>query len=172
MVNISLTVYTDGSKFPKFQHIGVGAYTVYNNKEYRLSQNLDQEMFKEWSSTEADVSNPTAELAASVSVLYELSKSSVPLNIEIVADYLGVKCWNDGTWKATKGYILMLLRLSRAYTEKIVAIGGDVTYRHIKGHVKGTTPDCVGNDNSDKMAKSTESINEFTLLIQTINNKN
>lgn len=166
-----LNIYTDGSHFKDRDYIGYGAICSFEGKEYRMSGNIGQQVFKDFYKIEESVSNPTAEMVAAAVVLKSISAVTVPIHVEIIADYLGVKEWNQNNWKSTKVYIAELIRVIRKYSEIIEKSGGMVTYRHIRGHQKGNSPDVIMNAKSDVLAKSLDVIDEFPKLVELIVNK-
>jgi len=163
---INLTIYTDGSHFKgKTDFIGLGGVCTFDGEDYQYSTNIPQEIFKTHFKCKEEVSNPTAELASVAGVLEAFINLKVPVSIEIVADYNGVKHWCEGTWKANKPQIILLLDFIRNYTYEINKNGGCVTYRHVGGHQKGCSDDAIGNNKSDVMAKSLTAINTFPKLV-------
>lgn len=164
-----VSIYTDGSHLKSKDFIGCGAICEFHGKEYAMSSIHSQQMFSDLYKTEDKVSNPTAEIVAAATILASFLNITVPVHIEIIADYIGVKEWNEFKWKANKVYIQSIIQGISQCTQEIVKNGGIVSYRHIPGHQKGNSVDAVMNNKSDKHAKSLEIYNEFNELVQIIN---
>ncbi len=164
-----LVIYTDGSHFKDRNYIGYGAVCQYQDKIYNLSGNVTQKAFADFYGLGIEVSNPTAEMVAATASIREFTKCKLPVHIEIVADYIGVKEWCEHNWEAKKLYIReMVLSIDR-YTKEIKKKGGKVTFRHIKGHQRGASTDAIMNNLSDVQAKSPKNENELKPLIEKIN---
>lgn len=166
-----INIYTDGSHVKSKDFIGYGAVCEFEGKEYTMSGNVTQQECKDFYRVDENVSNPTAEMLAAATILVSLSYITVPVHVEIIADYIGVKEWNEFKWKANKVYIIELVKFIKMCTESIVKVGGKVTYRHIPGHQKGDSTDAVMNNRSDVFAKRLDNFNEFHLLVEEIVNK-
>lgn len=165
-----LDVYTDGSHIKGKNYIGYGAVCMHQGRIYRMSGTCTQESFRKRYNTPDNVSNPTAELLAAVYSLESLSACSAPLHVQIIADYIGVREWNTGVWKTTKGYIGDLVGLAFLYASRIRQNGGMVSYRHIRGHQRGDSTDSVMNRHSDHAAKDDQGYNQFLKLALYISN--
>ena len=166
-----INIYTDGSHVKSKDFIGYGAVCEFEGKEYTMSGNITQQQCKDFYKVDENVSNPTAEMFAAAVVLSSMAWATSPVHIEIIADYIGVKEWNEFKWKANKVYIIALVAFISKCTESILRSGGKVTYRHIPGNQKGDSIDAVMNRKSDVFAKSLDNFNEFHLLVEKIVNK-
>jgi ribonuclease HI len=102
----------------------------------------------------SDCSNPTAEMIAVSEALQNWSdhfKSGD--EVEIRADYMGVREWNTGGWKINKPYIK---KAKEQIADTIKNNGLRVTWTWVKGHQTGPSlygSDKYWNDKVDKLAK-------------------
>jgi len=103
-----INIYTDGSHVKSKDFIGYGAVCEFEGKEYTMSGSITQQECKDFYKVDENVSNPTAEMMAAASVIVSLTYSTVPIHVEIIADYIGVKEWNEFKWKANKVYIFSI----------------------------------------------------------------
>jgi ribonuclease HI len=158
-MNETIQIYTDGSDIKGTGKIGYGAYIKYNNVEYRMSGVSNQEDFKKFYKMKENVSNPTMELMALLKVLVQFKDTD--LDIEVLADYMGVQKWISGEWKAKKIYIADMTRRVRNLIDIINNNGGSVTLTWVKGHSGN-----YGNDQADIVAKDRNVYNEIPKLLK------
>lgn len=156
-----IKVYTDGSDIKGTGKIGYGAYINYGGAEYRMSGISDQDDFKKFYNISDNVSNPTMELMALLKVLVQFKDHD--LNIEILADYMGVQKWVSGEWKAKKTYIIDMVSRVRKLINRINGNGGSVKLTWVKGHSGN-----IGNDEADLVAKDRMVYNEIPNLLKNL----
>lgn len=169
-----VVIFTDGSDRGKGKNgrkfLGYGIATKVGNKIYEMSSGeLDffseqgQKTFKAIQehlgitpSPEDEISNPVMELWGAYRALSKFQNSNA--HITIYADYLGVTHWFDGTWKAKNPYIKAILAKIKEIEKQIVANGGSITIKHVKGH-SGVSL----NERVDYLAKSPSRIDTINL---------
>lgn len=169
-----VVIFTDGSDRGKGKDgrkfLGYGIATKVGNKIYEMSSGeLDffseqgQKTFKAIQehlgitpSPEDEISNPVMELWGAYRALSKFQNSNA--HITIYADYLGVTHWFDGTWKAKNPYIKAILAKIKEIEKQIVANGGSITIKHVKGH-SGVSL----NERVDYLAKSPSRIDTINL---------
>ena len=149
-------IYTDGSDLKHTSHrMGVGGVLL--DESGKLIDKFSEELDHGWLQSNygtSDCSNPTAEMIAVLVALERwTSRFNTGDHVEINADYMGVKCWNEGEWKINKPYI-------RKVKEEIQDIIHDtriqVSWSWVKGHQVGSGiygSDKYWNDTVDKLAK-------------------
>lgn len=158
---IRIEIFTDGSHFKHGDgYLGIGVFCIYDNKEYKLSKNCDENLLKEYGITETNVSNPTGEFVAFAETLKLLR--SVKNNYVFVfkIDYEGVGKWMNNEWKCKKPYIKKIKEKCDAYLKEI---NGKVEIEHVKGHSK-----IYGNEQADKLAKCREEIDTISELFNSL----
>ena len=155
-------IYTDGSHQRQKGYLGIGAYCQYLGKEYKLSSKCDSVMLAEYGVEETKCSNPTAELLGLAEVLkvFRDSKIDPKVMITFYIDYIGVKCWIEGSWKAHETYIIKI----RDYCLNMMKqIGCSISIEHIPGH-----SGIHGNEEADKLAGDNIDHSNFDELIKII----
>lgn len=149
-------IYSDGSHKNKQSitggRLGCGAVLLGEDGNLidEISVELTQEqLIKDFEITEA-VSNPTAEM---LGVYYALKNFNIPKgsDVEIYADYIGVKSWMTGKWSAKEVYIQKIqsaikLEILKKHLRR-------VQYKWVKGHQRGNDPDTYWNNYVDSLAK-------------------
>lgn len=138
-----LTVYTDGSHIKGTTMRGVGIHCLFEGQKYYWAKPFDD--------LPADASNPTLELRAATMVLQSVPVASRVRRITIVADYIGVKYYIDGTWKpkssqtgAFGAEVRALVVAAACLRERSVEVGA----RHVNGHTG-----IPGNEAADQLSK-------------------
>jgi len=187
-------LYTDGSKRPTIGHRGSSCYCRFNQKDFCMSLPISKEITSKYQINDEDydkLSSPTLEYIAFVESLYNFIqfrlreqtvvqtneqgqtvevKMAIPLNPRLillfVSDYIGVKCWTDGSWTPEKDYIIKLRDTAWLIINFLKVRGVDVAIHHIKGH-QGT----LGNELADQLAKSPQHSNNLSELVQEISLK-
>ena len=157
-----IEIYTDGSHQRSIKYLGIGAWCCYKNKEYSLSATCDADLLESYDITEDKCSNPTAEFIAFAEVLKYFKKADLPAHIGIIfyIDYIGVKHWIEGNWKAEKDYIRKIRDTCLKIMKKIK---NPIQIVHVKAH------SCVlGNECADVLAKCLDSFSNFDELILAI----
>lgn len=160
-----IDIYTDGShakrscfashsKVPG-GYIGYGAYCQFGGNEYHLSGDVDPQKLSQYRiDPKTVVSNPTAEFLAFAQVLTKLSKVQNSVVLVFHIDYIGVKNWMSGAWRAKKTYI----RLIKERSKQIISQAGfQVEIKHVRGH-----SGVPGNEEADLMAKREETLDQFS----------
>lgn len=173
-------IYIDGSKRPSVNHRGSGAYCRYAGKDYSMSIPCTQDVLGKYSITPeefAKMSSPSMEYLALSEVLFRLVpygsnvdenqalKSLMPRHIAFVGDYNGVKFFTEGSWKATKTYIIKIRDVVLKLIEYLRTKSVTISIHHVDGHVG-----ILGNELSDIMAKSTVAYDDFPLLCSNMMN--
>ncbi len=150
-------IYTDGSDLKHTSHrMGIGGILL-DETGRKMLDSFGSELSHEYLQSEygtSDCSNPTAEMIAASEALQNwVDRFKAGDEIEIRADYMGVREWNTGRWKINKPYI------KKAH-DQIAEIIGDhglqVTWTWVKGHQTGPSlygSDKYWNDKVDKLAK-------------------
>lgn len=141
-----LTVYTDGSHIKGTTKRGVGIYCLYEGKKYYWSKPFDD--------LPPDASNPTLELKAAALVLQSVPETASVRRITIVADYIGVKYYIDGTWKpksSQTGAFGVEVRALVAAATHLRKREIEVCAKHVQGHTG-----IPGNEEADKLSKERE----------------
>ena len=150
-------IYTDGSDLKHTNHrMGIGGILL-DESGHKMLDSFGSELSHEYLQEEygtSDCSNPTAEMIAASEALQNWSSRFKPGDeIEIRADYMGVREWNTGRWKINKPYI------KKAHDQIMDIIrksGLKVTWTWVKGHQTGPGlygSDKYWNDKVDKLAK-------------------
>lgn len=150
-------IYTDGSDLKHTNHrMGIGGILL-DETARKLLDSFGSELSHEYLQMEygtSDCSNPTAEMIAAAEALQTWSTKFKPGdNIEIRADYMGVREWNTGRWKINKPYIQ---EAHDRIAKTIKETGIKVTWTWVKGHQTGLGlygSDKYWNDKVDKLAK-------------------
>lgn len=171
-----LVIYIDGSKRPTVNHRGSGAYCRFQGKDYGLAAPFTSEIGYRYQIKPDDyekLSSPTMEYLALGETLWRFIQIRLPevngipqvlnprLKLTFVADYLGVKCFTDGTWSAEKDYIKKIKVVCDAIISFLKVRGIDVDIVHCNGHVG-----ILGNELSDVMAKSTIAEDTIQILVK------
>jgi ribonuclease HI len=171
-----LVIYIDGSKRPTVNHRGSGAYCRFNKKDYSLSVPFTSEVARKYQILESDLaalSSPTMEYLALGEVLWRFVQIRLPeisgraqilnprLRLIFVGDYLGVKCFTEGSWKPKEDYIKKIQGFCGAIIKFLEERGIDVQIRHCNGHVG-----ILGNELSDVLAKSQIACDDFQTLVK------
>lgn len=159
----NIDVYTDGSHQRAKNYLGFGIYCKYNDVEYSLSQQCDKILLKTYDITEESCSNPTAEYASFAEALKIFAKVKFHKDstLTFYADYIGVKNWTQGIWKAKKSYII---KVRDVCLQLIKDIGCNIKIVHIPGHSGN-----YGNDKADKLAGNVTNFSNFDDLIKLLN---
>ena len=126
-------IYTDGSHQKLTNYIGIGSYCKYKDVEYSLSLECNDNMLKTYNIDCQSYSNPTCELLgfSETLKLFQNVKFKEPTTLVFHIDYIGVKCWIEGIWKANEHYIKTI----RDYCLDLIKIlDCKVIIHHIKGH--------------------------------------
>jgi ribonuclease H-related protein len=154
-------IYTDGSHQREKGYLGVGAWCRWHDTEFWYSGQVTRQLLDSYGvPTESECSNPTAEFVAVVEILKKFQGRKLNVPLVIISDYVGVKNWTEGTWKAQEPHIRAILKTCQ---EVIKNIDGKVSFDWVKGH-SGKD----GNDKADQMAGSHEEIDTFADLIPLI----
>ena len=156
-----LEIYTDGSHFKHDEvgHIGLGAFITYNNKEYSWSCPVTTDILKKYNISEK-ISNCTAEFLAVTEVLRLMTeiKTEIKTDKTIIfcLDYIGVEKWVNNKWKCNKIYIQ---NIKREFLNFSKILNVEIRFKHISAHTG-----VYENEKADKLAKSTDFKDEFTVL--------
>ena len=154
-------IYTDGSHQREQDYLGIGAWCRWSDTEFWYSKKITRELLNSYGvPTESECSNPTAEFVAVVEILKKFEGRKLHVPITIITDFVGVKNWMSGTWKANEPHIVAVLKKCREVAENI---DGTVNFGWVKGHSGHD-----GNDNADKMAGSHDEIDTFGDLLPLI----
>lgn len=161
--DITIDIYTDGSRQRSKDYLGLGAYCLFEGIEYKMSKECTPDFLAKYEITETTCSNPTAEFCALAEVLKEFEGFQSPYSIKlnIYSDYLGVKCWTIGEWKPKVSYIRKIRDKCLAM---IKTMSCDVEIFHIKGH-----SNIYENDHADVCAKDLKEYNTFPNLLKLLN---
>lgn len=183
----SIMIYIDGSKRTSVNHRGSGAYCRYNRKDFALSCPFTAEIGYRYQFKPEDfskLSSPTMEYLALSEVLWRFLNFRFPLAVDpitrrtrvkvlnprirvtFVSDYIGVKCFTDGSFTAEKDYIIKIRDCSRVVIKYLEERGIDVVVMHVNGH-KGM----LGNELSDIRAKSQIAFDTIPQLVAEIAEK-
>ena len=150
-------IYTDGSDLKHTSHrMGIGGVLL-DGAAKKMLDSFGSELSHEYLQSEygtSDCSNPTAEMIAAAEALSNWSDRFYPGDeVEIRADYMGVREWNTGRWKINKPYIR---EAHYRIMDTIRESGIKVTWTWVKGHQTGPNlygSDKYWNDKVDKLAK-------------------
>ena len=150
-------IYTDGSDLKHTSHrMGIGGILL-DETGRKMLDSFGSELSHEYLQSEygaSDCSNPTAEMIAASEALQNWAdRFRAGDEIEIRADYMGVREWNTGRWKINKPYIK---KAHDQIAEIIRDHGLQVTWTWVKGHQTGPSlygSDKYWNDKVDKLAK-------------------
>jgi len=150
-------IYTDGSHLKHTTgRLGIGGILTEDSKKEIDSFSIEvstQTMIEEFGTS--DVSNPTCEMLA-VLVALKKFKGQIKKTDEVVmkADYVGVKAWNEGTWKIKAPYIAKIKAAIDAEI-KTQGLQGRISFEWVKGHQNRSVldPDAVWNNKVDLLAK-------------------
>lgn len=152
-----IDIYTDGSHQRSRGYLGIGAWCLFGDKEYSLSLTVSADLLLSYGIVETKVSNPTAELIAFAEVLKRLENTPKGYILQFHADYLGVKYWIEGTWKAKETYIQKIRDICHKRLQKM---GAKVLIFHVAGHSGN-----IGNDKADSLAGNVKETDEFHSLM-------
>lgn len=160
----NIDIYTDGSHQRAKNYLGFGIYCKYNDVEYSLSQQCTPELMKTYEITEDCLSNPSSEYAAFAEALKIFAKVKLHKDstLTFYADYIGVKNWTEGSWKAKKPYII---KIRNRCLELMKQIGCNIKIVHINGHSGN-----VNNDKADKLAGDVTNFSNFDDLVKVLTN--
>ena len=150
-------IYTDGSDLKHTNHrMGIGGVLL-DETGRKMLDSFGLELPHEYLQGEygtSDCSNPTAEMIAASEALQNwASRFKSGDEIEIKADYMGVREWNTGHWKINKPYIK---KAHDQIADIIREHGLRITWTWVKGHQTGPGlygSDKYWNDKVDKLAK-------------------
>jgi ribonuclease HI len=150
------TIYTDGSHLKHTSgRLGIGGILLQDGKEVdKFSKEIDINFLKKNYDT-CEVSNPTCEMLASLEAIKVFGPKMKPSDtITLKADYMGVKCFNDGTWQAKLPYIYKIREEIRSELVKI-GLWKKLKFEWIKGHQTGIIEgsDAYWNSKVDLLAK-------------------
>ena len=152
---IEVHVYTDGSHLDK-QHggrLGCGGVVVINGKAVNtFSRELDapymQMMFGS-----SKCSNPSAEFVAIYLALTTFKKELKGADqIVFYSDFVGIKDWMSGRWKAKETIIKNIKSVIDAELKK-QGLTDKVDFQWVKGHQKSLNSHAYWNNYADKLAK-------------------
>jgi len=188
--NRRIFLYVDGSKRPSINHRGSSCYCRFLNQDYCMSLPISKEITAKYQINDEDydkLSSPTLEYIAFSEVLWhfiqfrvkeeefineqgEKMKRIIPLNPRLtllfISDYLGVKCFTDGTWVPEKDYIRKIRDTCLVIINFLKEKGVDVYVHHVKGHTG-----VLGNEIADVLAKSPQYFNNIPDLVKEITSK-
>ena len=150
-------IYTDGSDLKHTSHrMGIGGVLL-DASGRTLIDSFGEELSSDYLTGNygtTDCSNPTAEMIAAAEALTRWGdRFKEGDEVELKADYMGVREWNTGKWKINKPYI----REAKDRIWKAIEDSGiTVVWSWVKGHQTG--PSLYGsekywNDKVDKLAK-------------------
>lgn len=157
----TIEIFTDGShkKHSVNNYIGFGAFCSYNDKEYKLSGNCDQNILLEYGiEPETNISNPTAEFLGFAEILKMIHKFANLKKYKFVfkIDYNGVKNWMNGSWKCKETYIK---KIKQKCDLLLSEIQSQILIEYVPSH-----SGVKGNEEADALAKSDIKINTFSDL--------
>lgn len=150
-------IYTDGSHLDKQNNGRLGCGGVMINGDTgklidKFSEELTPRYLQNFLGT-TKVSNPTAEM---LGAYFALKKFNIPKEVKqviIFADYQGVKCWNEGSWKIKEPYI-KIIKQSIDNLIKIKNLTGKIKFEWVRGHQNSAISiDAYWNGITDKLAK-------------------
>lgn len=174
-----IVIYIDGSKRPKVNHRGSGAYCRFGNKDYYQSVPFCDAVGHRYGINPEDfakLSSPTMEYLALAHIMFCLRSLKVPLNADgttqilnprlrliFVGDYNGVKHFTEGSWQAKEDYIIKIRDFCQAVIKGLSILGVDVMILNCSGHVG-----ILGNELADIMAKSPAPYDSIPSLVEAI----
>jgi ribonuclease HI len=166
-----IILYIDGSKRTSISHRGSGCYCRFNDKDFGLSLPFTKEIQIKYEIKDDDfekLSSPTLEYLALAEVLWHFIyvKSTQKFTLYFVSDYIGVKCWTDGSWNSDTDYIIKIRNVVKKIIEFLSGKGIDVKIRHVKGHTL-----VFGNELSDLYAKNPHYFNTIGNLVNDVSQK-
>lgn len=133
----SVTVYTDGSNCPTTNRYGYGCVFLDNDN------NVIKKLYGKGSRKSKTASrNISGELLGAMKAI-EWAVNNGYKFIHIYADYIGVKMWAEGHWKANTFVAQEYIDFISEYSKKIV-----IRFSHIKGHSGNEY-----NEMADRLAK-------------------
>ena len=152
----TLVIYTDGSHLKHTTgRLGIGGILVESGKAIdKFSIEVSTDYLKRNYET-SDVSNPTCEMLATLIALRTFGpKFKKGDEIRMKADYLGVKNWNEGSWKIKAPYIQKIKDEIDSEISK-QGLSGRIHFEWVKGHPKKSVldPDAIWNGRVDLLAK-------------------
>lgn len=155
----TIEVYTDGSHFKHAKNtmnsLGYGAYLNYESQQFFIAGKINPMILHKYDIPHMLISNPTAEFIGFAEALTNLPKTKK--TIIFYSDYIGIKHWMEGTWKAKEIYIKNI----RDYCNKYIKYNQlNVIFQHIPGH-----SGIYGNEVADSLAKQDQPINTFPQLL-------
>ena len=119
-----------------------------------MSRRVSQDLLGTYAITETQCSNPTAEFVAYAEVLKELEVCRLDgWTIIFHIDYVGVKHWIEGTWKAKETYIKKIRDTSLTRMKNLKCT---IHIEYVKGHSGDT-----GNDKADALAGNVSDFSNF-----------
>ena len=163
-------IYTDGSKRKSVSHRGSGCYCRFNDKDFGMSLPFTKELQIKYEIKDEDfdkLSSPTLEYLALAEVLWSFIQiKAEKFDILVVADYIGVKCWTDGSWKAEVDYVIKIRNVVKKIIDFLATKQITVKIRHVKGHSL-----IFGNELSDLYAKNVNYFTNLPELVKEISEK-
>lgn len=163
-------IYTDGSKRTSVNHRGSGCYCRFNDKDFGMSLPFTKELQIKYEIKDEDfdkLSSPTLEYLALAEVLWSFIQiKAEKFDILVVADYIGVKCWTDGSWKAEVDYVIKIRNVVKKIIDFLATKQINVKIRHVKGHSL-----IFGNELSDLYAKNVNYFTNLPELVKEISEK-
>lgn len=155
------SIFTDGSHQRAEDYLGIGAWCRYEDESYELSMKVDRVLLDSYGvPKESACSNPTAELVAFTEVLRRFKGRELLKPVVFFSDFIGVKNWMEGSWKATEPHIVAILREAKLLKE---TIKGDINIEWVKGHSGNEA-----NEQADRLAGSHDEIDTFAKLVELI----
>lgn len=154
----SCTIYTDGSHQREQDYLGIGAWCQWKEDQFEFSARVTKETLESYGiPINSEVSNPTAEFLAFAEIIKKFEGRTLKTPITFISDYIGVKNWMTGTWKASEMHIKLILKRCQ---EIMKTIKGDISFGWVKGHSGND-----GNNNADRLAGSHDEVDTFALLV-------
>lgn len=155
----TIEVYTDGSHFKHTKDntssLGYGAYLIYASQQFVLAGKINPYILQKYNIPNMQISNPTAEFIGFAEALTNIPTTTN--SIVFYQDYIGVKNWMEGTWRAKEVYIKNIRDYCKKYIEDNKL---NVTFLHVPGHAG-----IYGNEVADFLAKQENPMNTFPELL-------
>lgn len=151
-------IYTDGSHQREKDYLGIGAWCQWKDTEFEFSAKVTKDILESYGiPKDTEVSNPTAEFLAFAEILKKFEGRTLKVPITFISDFVGVKNWMTGTWKASEFHIILILKRCR---EIMKTIKGEISFDWVKGHSGNN-----GNNNADRLAGCHDEIDTFSKLL-------